>query len=624
MKKLTIAFLTSGGAGTLFIHMNFIYCFWLKMKDEPIDIVVFGHKSQELNNLVLGSCEFIKTYYDYAERSKCFRYDVSVELGLYPDVIQENICVKNISPKLHHLISVWRNFIEADEQKKYCVAHPFYDYFVYQFAQINAKNCLNVLDINDELEVKKTYTWKLDVPEDSFLLEKVGLQPYKYITIQRGATPGIESKNSPKLWPLEYYEELVRLIHVVYPGMQVVQVGEAENSETLKEVDISLLNKTSWEQLGTVLKNAWLHIDGECGMVHFRRAMLAGPSVVIFGSTPVQFYGYAENINIVSNVCPSWCARLTDKWQEQCAREDKTPVCLYSITPQMVMSRIVAWDILYSVKRNGYYQNRYIINEKLYSDRNIKIDDEYKRSYLENMDIFFYEKKMVKLRDLKAFSIGDDGCFTYKPLAETPAYKLLCGDRNTYNKHIGRLADKYNDKIHTISRFSDLVKMLEKNGYDSQSYIFINDKNYILDGLHRGAWFLYTYGNEAELEVIQLMTLHEDTVWDLFPFDKIKPDSKIIIYGAGAVGESYLRQLEYTQYATVIGMLDKAAHIWNCKKEKRKKMLCNTLENISDDLLNSADYILLSTRNDKNAKDIVILLKEKGISQEKIITRCAV
>lgn len=45
----------------------------------------------------------------------------------------------------------------------------------------------------------------------------------------------------------------------------------------------------------------------------------------------------------------------------------------------------------------------------------------------------------------------------------------------------------------------------------------------------------------------------------LFPFEKIPMGSQILIYGAGELGQEYLRQIILTNYCTIVGFIDKAA-----------------------------------------------------------------
>ena len=166
-------------------------------------------------------------------------------------------------------------------------------------------------------------------------------------------------------------------------------------------MDVDLLSKTSWNELGIVLKHAWLHIDGDCGMVHYRRAMDAGTSVVLFGHTPAEYCGYDENINITSEGCPHWCARLVDYWMDRCPRGFDVPPCMESITPGKVFERIVAWDCLNRIKNNDECLDS--CNEQLYQDADIILDETYKRAFLSNMCVLHYEIEKVPVGSLKIF-----------------------------------------------------------------------------------------------------------------------------------------------------------------------------------------------------------------------------
>lgn len=43
----------------------------------------------------------------------------------------------------------------------------------------------------------------------------------------------------------------------------------------------------------------------------------------------------------------------------------------------------------------------------------------------------------------------------------------------------------------------------------------------------------------------------------LFPYEKVRPGSDILIYGAGALGQDYLRQMQITGYCNVVGFVDR-------------------------------------------------------------------
>lgn len=52
----------------------------------------------------------------------------------------------------------------------------------------------------------------------------------------------------------------------------------------------------------------------------------------------------------------------------------------------------------------------------------------------------------------------------------------------------------------------------------------------------------------------------EDRYTYLFPYERIPQGVKILIYGAGDVGQEYLKQMMLTKYATVLGFVD---HAWD-------------------------------------------------------------
>ena len=44
----------------------------------------------------------------------------------------------------------------------------------------------------------------------------------------------------------------------------------------------------------------------------------------------------------------------------------------------------------------------------------------------------------------------------------------------------------------------------------------------------------------------------------LFPFEKVPKNANILIYGAGDVGQEYLKQIKISGYCNIIGFVDKA------------------------------------------------------------------
>ena len=155
----------------------------------------------------------------------------------------------------------------------------------------------------------------------------------RYITINYGNGSAVQKTATvAKQWPLIYFQEFVGKFKTKYPLINVVQLG-AKNAVKVKEVDKYILGE-SLELSKYVLKNAIFHLDIEGGLVHLA-TQLGTKCIVLFGPTPVHFFGYTQNINIVSEKC-SGCYCLYDDINH-CARNLEEPECMYSITPEMVM-----------------------------------------------------------------------------------------------------------------------------------------------------------------------------------------------------------------------------------------------------------------------------------------------
>jgi ADP-heptose:LPS heptosyltransferase len=92
---------------------------------------------------------------------------------------------------------------------------------------------------------------------------------------------------------------------------------------------------------------AYYHIDGECGMVHLRHFLSAKPSIVLFGPTKKDFYGYPENINISSNMCIG-CEWIHERWRTQCLKTGDNAMCLQTIQPSFVIEKIREYEDVYS------------------------------------------------------------------------------------------------------------------------------------------------------------------------------------------------------------------------------------------------------------------------------------
>lgn len=97
----------------------------------------------------------------------------------------------------------------------------------------------------------------------------------------------------------------------------------------------------------------------------------------------------------------------------------------------------------------------------------------------------------------------------------------------------------------------------------------------------------------------------------LFPFELVKPGTNIVIWGAGAVGQSFFAQLAYTKYCNVTGWIDK-----NTDYYKGQGLIePDTLD------VSAPDYVVVAIKNEVVAHQIIDELKGMMIDEKKIIWR---
>ena len=105
----------------------------------------------------------------------------------------------------------------------------------------------------------------------------------------------------------------------------MIQLGVAEE-EKIEGVTHYLNGQTSIEETGLLIKHSFCHIDTEGGLVHLANAVHTR-CVVLFGPTPVEFFGYPQNINLEPLGCKA-CWFATQNWLIECPRHTSGPDCM--------------------------------------------------------------------------------------------------------------------------------------------------------------------------------------------------------------------------------------------------------------------------------------------------------
>ena len=197
------------------------------------------------------------------------------------------------------------------------------------------RNYYQSLDVANVFQINDT---RVSIPirnEYERDYEKLGL-PSKYVTVNYGNGSSTESANCvAKQWARQNFENFVKIFHELYPDIQVVQLGSKE-TQKIVGCDYYILGE-HLEVIKYVLKNARFHLDIEGGLVHLA-TQLNTRCVVLFGPTPISFFGYEQNLNIVAGNCQGCCYLYEDI--NACACKEKESLCMKAISPALVLDKI--------------------------------------------------------------------------------------------------------------------------------------------------------------------------------------------------------------------------------------------------------------------------------------------
>lgn len=224
--------------------------------------------------------------------------------------------------------------------EKYIAVHPALDG---AFADLAVrKGCRRVTYLHEMMGIPYGGD-RLDIPVDISMPSKVGLKAGGYITVHDGWDTKFKmlSDRPMKALPLDSWAQIVAEIKALRPDLQIVQLGGKTGSD-IPGADVNLKNQLTFLESVSVLAHSRLHLDTESGLVHVG-ASLGVRSVVLFGPTNVDWFGYPQNINIAPRQCGN-CWWSTDSWMDVCAAGHDVPVCTSaaSIAPAEVALRAVA------------------------------------------------------------------------------------------------------------------------------------------------------------------------------------------------------------------------------------------------------------------------------------------
>ncbi|WP_026507436.1 nucleoside-diphosphate sugar epimerase/dehydratase [Butyrivibrio sp. MC2013] len=140
-------------------------------------------------------------------------------------------------------------------------------------------------------------------------------------------------------------------------------------------------------------------------------------------------------------------------------------------------------------------------------------------------------------------------------------------------------------------------------------YVY-TDQNLIIDGWHRAACLYHLYG-DINVDINCITTKQQNKLREILPKNLVPPKKRIILYGAGKNGINCFKQL-LNQGHNIVAWWDGAF----TEIESRCGYPITAPMSLETDRF---DFILITILNPDYQKDIIKLLKEHGITKEKIL-----
>lgn len=342
--RLVIGFFPGGVMGDNIISLR-LYQELVHLAPDAI-IDVFTPFSGFPSHVFYGQKNLRKIIIRYPTIEDRWHYDLIIQSHFEPSLIYGNLYrIEKLAPELSDRIKIlyayqttdffmcspttYMNRIQWDRSK-------FMGYTSYTL--LNASGAFDINDYHVDLLIDESY-------KDEYYA--LGLTE-KYITFSYGVSDPLKNgKKQTKMWPEEYYVDLNRMLKKRFSTIKIVQT-DAGNVKKVAGADRYIMGE-NLEIVKLILKNALCHIDCEGGLVHMA-TQLGTKCFVVFGPTPVSYFGYECNVNFAPKVCGECCG-LTRDWYTRCYKYDDAK-CMRSTKPEEVFAEVSRY-VLNKMKRES-------------------------------------------------------------------------------------------------------------------------------------------------------------------------------------------------------------------------------------------------------------------------------
>lgn len=162
---------------------------------------------------------------------------------------------------------------------------------------------------------------------------------------------------------------------------------------------------------------------------------------------------------------------------------------------------------------------------------------------------------------------------------------------------------------HIYALKNSVVQHIGIEGYNSGVGLFDYGKSFVVDSIINGQAL-----NDTLFDVSQSANANiqkrSSAKYCLFPFEKVPRNSRIIIYGAGRVGDDFCNQVRMTKMYLLLAVADKTF-------EDKKNVI--SPDNILD---YDFDYIVVAISRSEIVEEVEKKLLSMGIEKERIVSGC--
>ncbi len=336
---ITFAVSIHGGMGDCIVSANYLQKLLERYGTEKIRLYIISHNNHgSVKSVFEGNPLVYSVNKSNDEFNIMYNFDMAMNLSRYPELVHiDRAKVMSVCPSFMEYVLLCNRF--RTEYGPYLEHLPYLDGNSAQLTVMKGQKRISQPDIYGLLGMGEEYDFEIRIPDEETVLEKFGLSGKPYIALHRGCD-NVQNDKSVKMWPLENYDSLVDLIRARFPDAVLVQFGSPLDKKIDKDLDINLVGCTSMDEMKVIVKRCAILIDNEGGTVHLRHALHGGRSIVLFGSTSPEFYGYSENINIRSECCPITCEWAINQWQDGCLKGKDPAPCMAGITPEHVLEAL--------------------------------------------------------------------------------------------------------------------------------------------------------------------------------------------------------------------------------------------------------------------------------------------